>query len=47
MKNIQLGKFSMLKHKRFIIKVLKKVLRGYVDYERFNSIRNTISQLFK
>jgi len=24
MKNIQLGKFSMLKHKRFIIKVLKK-----------------------
>ena len=46
MKNIQLGKFSMLEHKRFIIKVLK-VLRGYVDYERFNSIRNTISQLFK
>ena len=42
MKNIQLGKFSMLEHKRF-----KKVLRGYVDYERFNSIRNTISQLFK
>ena len=42
MKNIQLGKFSM-----FYNKSVKKVLRGYVDYERFNSIRNTISQLFK